>query len=69
MPVELRELHAMDWGHVGATLLGMEPDAFDSEDLWDQIMVQETEYYLREFLLYWFEYYGEELLAEDASEE
>lgn len=69
IPVELRELRAMDWGHVGATLLGLDPDAFDSEDLWDQIMVEETEYYLWEFLLYWFEYYGEDLLAEDASEE
>jgi RHS repeat-associated protein len=70
VPVELREFFAQDWGHGGKSyLLGIDPDAFDWNDPWDQVMVAETEYYLWEFLQYWFEWHYGEQPVESTSDE
>jgi hypothetical protein len=68
--LELREYFAQDWGHAGKSkILKIDPDAFDWNDPWDQIMVEETKYYLWEFLLYWFEWTYGEPSVEDSSGE
>jgi RHS repeat-associated protein len=70
VPLVIRKLFARDWGHAGkSTILGIDPDEFDWDDPWDQIMVEESKYYIWEFLLLWFEINYGELPTDDSQDE
>ncbi|MBN1315450.1 MAG: hypothetical protein JXA42_08280 [Anaerolineales bacterium] len=55
-PVSLLErlIYSPDWGHLLSTV-GYDTDDFDFNDPWDQAMVDESKYYIMQFLLLYYE--------------
>lgn len=55
LSLETRLENSQDWGHFWARVGGYNPDIFNNEDAWDQLMVRETDYWIWLFVMAYFE--------------
>jgi hypothetical protein len=55
LSLETRMQNSGDWGHFWARVGGYNPDIFNNEDTWDQLMAAETDYWILLFLITYFQ--------------